>query len=428
MPFTQRFVLLLFGVPVLVALSLWLPVLSVLALVYALVLVTLLIIDLRSLPAKKSVSISRSISPKLGIGATKDYFLEIKNRSSVGRLDEIVDALPPDMDLVETESHDDGSHRIRLRALKRGEFQIGPAFLRFVGALGLAERRMTFPETASVRVIPQTPGLTDQRMRRGLIREAGNRLMRLAGRGDEFESLRVYQADDDPRHIDWRSTARRGKLLTKSYQPESKQRVMIGLDLGRTMLGRSGDISKTDMVLNHCLLMAHTALAEGDSVGFIAFSDRMLARMPVSSGKRQIHNLLENAADLDAEAVETDYRILLRELSVWERKRTLLVLFTDFIDETQTEELRATLMTLGRRHRLLIVAVRDPELYELAKQPADSADEAFAISAAAHLTMHRNVAVRALRQGGVTVADLEHEELAKGIVERYLRMREAAIF
>ena len=400
---------------------------SALALIYGLVLVSLLIADYRSLPTRKDVSISREISPNLGIGAAKDYWVEIKNRTNKGEPTQFVDALPPDMEWVETVTTD-GGRRIRIRGLKRGEFEIGPAFLRFVGRLGLAERRMMFPETTAVRVIPQTPGLTDQKMRKGMLRESGSRLIRLSGRGDEFESLRVYQADDDPRHIDWRSTARRGKLLTKSYQPESKQRVMIGLDLGRTMLGRSGDISKTDMVLNHCLLMAHTALAEGDSVGFIAFSDRIMARMPVLSGKRQIHQLLQQAADLEPEAVESDYRVLLRELSVWERKRTLLILFTDFIDETQTEELRATLMTLGRRHRLLVVAVRDPELYELSKRSAQNADEAFAVAAAAHLAMHRNVAVRALRLAGITVADLEHDELAKGIVERYLRMRETAVF
>jgi uncharacterized protein (DUF58 family) len=161
------------------------------------------------------------------------------------------------------------------------------------------------------------------------LRSAGNRLLRLSGRGDEFESLRQYQADDDPRHIDWRSTARKGKVLTRSYQPESKQRVLIALDLGRTMLGRSGDISKSDVVLNHCLLMAHTALAEGDAVGFIAFADKVSARMPVASGKRQIHQLLDLAADLDAEAVESAYRLLRRDLSVWERKRSLVILFTD---------------------------------------------------------------------------------------------------
>ena len=297
-----------------------------------------------------------------------------------------------------------------------------------MGKLGLAERRFKLRNQQDLRVIPHTPGLADQRLRRGLLRSAGNRKLRLTGKGDEFESLRFYHADDDPRHIDWRSTARKGKLLTRSYQPESKQRVMIALDLGRTMLGRLGDISKADSALNHCLLMAHTALAEGDSVGFVAFADSVLARMPIASGKRQIHRLLELSAHLDANPVETDYRLLLRELSIWERKRSLLILFTDFIDETQTEELRIVLASLGKKHRLLLVAIRDPELYELAKSPAESEEQAFAAAAAAHLIMHRNVALRQLQQSGVVIADLEQSDLATGIVERYLRMREAAIF
>jgi uncharacterized protein (DUF58 family) len=83
---------------------------------------------------------------------------------------------------------------------------------------------------------------------------------------------------------------------------------------------------------------------------------------------------------------------------------------------------------MGKRHRLLVVAVRDPELYELAHTVPANADEAFAVAAASHLVLHRNVAVRGLEKSGVMVADLQHEDLAVGLVERYLRMREMAAF
>ena len=427
MPFTLKFVRLLFGVPLLVVLSwLWPPLLYA-SVLYAVTLVVLLLWDRRQLPARNDLQFTRRLDPTIGIGAEKSYTLDVRNRAATIAPAEIVDTLPSEI-VISDARLDGATMEYRVKALERGEYEIGPAYARFIGSLGLAERRFTFPVTQPIRVIPHTPGLGEQRLRRGALRAAGNRRLRLSGRGDEFESLRSYQAGDDPRHIDWRSTARKGKLLTRSYQPESKQRVLIALDLGRTMLGRSDDIGKADAVLNHCLLMAHTALAEGDSIGFLAFSEKVLARMPISSGKRQIHQLLELSAHLDAAPVESDYRLLLRELSIWERKRSLLILFTDFIDETQTEDLRAALMALGRKHRILLVAVRDPELYTLAKSSPENAEEAFATAAASHLVMHRQLAVRALQQAGIIVADLEHQDLAAGIVERYLRMREAAIF
>jgi uncharacterized protein (DUF58 family) len=426
-PFTIKFVKLLFGVPFIVVLSWLWPPLLLIAVAYAIALVLLLLWDRRKLPGRNDLQFSRRLDPTIGIGSEKTYVLDVRNRTGSLAPYEIVDTLPPE--IAVTDSLLDGeTQECRVKALERGEFEIGPVYTRFVGALGLAERRFTFEGKQTIRVIPSTPAIGEQRLRRGALRAAGNRRLRLSGRGDEFESLRFYQADDDPRHIDWRSTARKGKLLTRSYQPESKQRVLIALDLGRTMLGRSEDIGKADAVLNHCLLMAHTALAEGDSIGFLAFSDKVLARMPISAGKRQIHQLLEISAHLDAAPVESDYRLLLRELSIWERKRSLLILFTDFLDETQTEDLRAALMTLGKKHRILVVAVRDPELYALATLSPKSADEAFATAAAAHLVMHRQMAVRALQHAGIMVADLEHQELAAGIVEKYLRLREAAIF
>lgn len=428
MPFTQRFVWLLLGVPILVAMSTLWQAFALFAIVYAVALVGLLMVDIRSLPAKGDISIARRVAPTIGIGSEKTYQIEVRDRKNRTTPIATIDTVPVGIGVTPLEQPEPSVFSWLLRGLERGDHELGPVYLRFIGTLGLAERRFTFPDPQTVKVIPHTPGTSEQRLRRGALRTTGNRRLRLTGKGDEFESLRVYQADDDPRHIDWRSTARKGKLLSRSYQPESKQRVMIALDLGRTMLGRSDDISKVDSVLNHCLLMAHTALAEGDSIGFLAFSDRVVARMPISSGRRQIHQLLELSADVDAEPVESDYRLLLRELSIWERKRSLIILFTDFIDETQTEDLRAALLTLGKRHRLLVVAVRDPELYSLSKAGASNADEAFATAAASHLVMHRTVAVRALQQGGVMVADLEHHDLAIGIVERYLRLREAAVF
>ena len=428
MPFTQRFVKLLFGIPLLVALSLlWQP-FAFVAVAHASCLVVLLLVDMKDLPARKGVAAIRRLTPTIGIGLEKEYEIEIRNRSTALRPHEIIDSVPPQISWRAIKESGSAPPTFVMKGLERGAYRVGPVYARFVGKLGLAERRFKLPENQEIRVIPHTPGLSDQRLRRGLLRSAGNRRLRLTGKGDEFESLRFYHADDDPRHIDWRSTARKGKLLTRSYQPESKQRVMVAMDLGRTMIGRSGDISKADTVLNHCLLMAHTALAEGDSVGFLGFADSVIARMPIASGKRQIHQLLELSAHLDAQPVETDYRLLLRELSVWERKRSLLILFTDFIDETQTEDLRTVLATLGRKHRLLLVAVRDPELYALANSSATTDDEAFAVAAAAHLIMHRNVALKQLQQMGVVVADLDQRDLATGIVERYLRMREAAVF
>lgn len=398
-------------------------------------MIAALFYDMQSLPARESVSVERDISTDVSVASKNEGKLKVRVRAEGPVYLQVVETAPqhskisPDTQAGVAEPGRTAVFSYSLVPYQRGQFTIGPVYLRAIGKWGLAERKMCIENEQEIRVIPDLSAARrhDLRLRRGLMRRQGNRTLRIRGHGDEFESLRQYVPDDDPRWIDWRSTARRGKMLTKQFQPESRQRIIMAVDLGRLMLGKKGDFSKLDAVLNSCILLAHAAVRAGDSVGFIAFGSELQGKAPAATGRRQVRNILSQIAPLNAAPVETDFRILLRELGTLERRRALVVLFTDFIDESQIEELQSVLLQLRKKHRVLVAAVRDAELFEMSLAAASDEKEAFAVAAASHLLSLRRRALANMQAAGVMAVDLNQDELAPGVVERYLAMREQAI-
>ncbi len=100
--------------------------------------------------------------------------------------------------------------------------------------------------------------------RRDRLSTIGLRRSRRLGTDNEFERLRDYIEGDDPRHIDWRATARRRKLTCRAFQHNQSQRIVFLIDCGRLMAGDTGDgLSPLDHAFNAMLLLAHVALITG---------------------------------------------------------------------------------------------------------------------------------------------------------------------
>src|SRR5256885_10750185 len=65
--------------------------------------------------------------------------------------------------------------------------------------------------------------------------ELGRQPFRRLGEGRLFESLREWVPGDDLRHIDWKATAKRRKVITRQYEAERRQQVLLVLDTGRLL-------------------------------------------------------------------------------------------------------------------------------------------------------------------------------------------------
>jgi uncharacterized protein (DUF58 family) len=313
----------------------------------------------------------------------------------------------------------------RVRPTKRGAFILGALHVRLLGTLGLAERAVYFPIESEVRVYPGLGEIAAAArvLRQSTKREEGRRRSRLRGQGTAFESLREYVRGDDPRHVDWKASARHDKLISRNYEVERSQTVMLMIDAGRWMTGEVEGLTRLDRVLNACLLLAHVCTRRDDRVGVLLFSDRVHAFVPPGKGRAAVERMLQAVYDVEPRLVESDYRRAFGHLAARHRKRSLLVLFTDVMSRESSRAVMEECRRSARRHLPLAVTLRDTDLDGLARAIPGNASAAYQQAAAEELLLEREQALAIMRASGVHVLDCEPRHLAPAVVDRYLELK-----
>jgi uncharacterized protein (DUF58 family) len=240
------------------------------------------------------------------------------------------------------------------------------------------------------------------------------------GRGAEFDSLREYVPGDDVRSIDWRATARRTSLAVRVYRPERDRRVVLALDTGRTSAGRVGDEPRLDHSLDAALLLSALALRAGDRIDLVA-SD-VTPRAVVE--RASLSSLSDAMALLEPALVETTHEGLVGQVLRVARRRSLVVLFTDLVPAVVEEGLLPALAPVLRRHTVLLAALGDPRVTELAASRGD-VSEVYAAAAAERTLAERRRLAGLLRRRGVEVVDAPPAHFASAVSDAYLALKAA---
>ncbi len=307
----------------------------------------------------------------------------------------------------------------------------GRLFLRVLGPLGLCWRQgarelpwpvIVYPSlrAAALRALPT------QAQRH---REAGFRNLRRIGEGRIFESLKEWVPGEETRSIDWKATARRGKLMARQYEVERRQHVMMVIDAGRMLTAElAGEgRARLEAGIDAALELAHAAVGHDDNVGLMVFADEILSYVPPARGRRALRQILDALAGIEGRLVEPNYPAAFAYLAARNRKRALTVLFTDLIDRTASDALLAQAASLRPRHLPLAVTLRDPGLERLASSRPDTLDQAFERAAAEELLLARAAALAELRSRGVLVLDVLPDGAARTVVELYERLKRRAL-
>ena len=307
----------------------------------------------------------------------------------------------------------------------RGQRAFGRTVVRVEGPLGLATRQSSAGEPDSVRVDPDLSALAEYEAlaRRGQLAELGVRTLRRPGEGTEFERIRDAVPDDPLRSINWRATARTGRLMAVDLVPERAQPVVVCIDHGRLMGVGAGAMTKLDHAITAALLLVHVALRTGDRAGVLGFADSVDVWVPPRPGRLQLRGILEALRPLQPATVESDYDEAFAALSRRQRRRALVVVFTDVLDADQAGSLVAQCARIGRRHLPLVVTVRDPALDAVARTRPGDAEDVYARAVAAALLGDRADVLRTLRRNGVETLDADARTLSPRLVNRYLELK-----
>ena len=309
---------------------------------------------------------------------------------------------------------------------RRGSYVFQGADALVSSRLGLWQRSVHLPFETLVRVYPDVRQIARFTVlaRRDKLNTMGVRRTRKLGTDNEFERLRDYAEGDEPRHMDWRATARRGKLTVRAHQVNQSQRIIFLIDCGRMMAGDTGGgLSPLDHALNAMLMLAHVALIRGDQVGLLAFSDGIKAYVPPGGGPRRINRLVHGVHNLFPELVEPRYDRAFVELEKRCRKRSLVVLMTNLFDDVNAQIVGDHLGNVVGRHLPLGVFLRDHDIFALADSATDSGPGLYKGAAAAALLNWRERALAGLRRKGVLTLDVFPDELTAPLINQYLQIK-----
>jgi uncharacterized protein (DUF58 family) len=276
--------------------------------------------------------------------------------------------------------------------------------------------------------------------------EMQKRKLRLRGVGRDFESLRDYQPGDELRNVSWTATARRGKLVTRQFTVERSQQVWVVLDAGqafadsvRAAARRNGvalrrprpsarprtclTVTQLDQAATAATMLAQVINGSGDKFGMMAYGRAIQQLLPPGAGPSHLRVLIDLLSQTKSEAAEADALQAVARLKTLQRKRGLMVWVTELVDSAGRPELVTATAELVRRHLVVLVLLKHPELEDLAASTPRNKDEMFHAAAAQEMLERRRETILQLERQGVLIVETTAAEIGVNAVSKYLEVK-----
>ena len=401
------------------------------------VLAAVAVFDLWWLLRASTPEVARALPEAWPIGVERDVELRLEHYGGRQRVT-VHDLHPGDWD-VTAANHGEMPRTLtlaensvatltyRLRPHVRGNFRFEGTQLRLHSALWLWRQSRIVGAPQSVRVFPNFAPLAGFALfsAEQASRLVGAHIKRRRGEGTDFHQMREYRVGDSMRQIDWKATARARKLISREYQDEKNQQLLMVIDTGRRMLAHEGGMSHFDRALDASLVVSYIALKRGDAVGLFTAGGEQRWVAP-QRGMAAIDTLLRASYDLQPVPVATDYLAASTELALRQRRRALVMLVTNLRDE-DIEDVLGAVRLLQKRHLVVVASLRERDLDEALDRPVDDVRSAVGAAAAARYIAQRAAAHDLLRNHRVTVLDVTCEQLPAALVEQYLSIKRSGL-
>jgi len=311
----------------------------------------------------------------------------------------------------------------QLRATPRrlGEYAWPALRMRVAGPLGLAWWGRRVATDFKLKVVPER--LRNDAGTLGAVR-AGARSRSLLGAGSEVLQLRDYRAGDPQHLIDWKATARGGRLVSRDFSEDQHLEIVIAIDAGRASGLRAGDLDRLGHFANVAARFAEHAVAQDDRVGLVIFADKPLAALAPGRGIAtvlRIRHMLTAAKVVQAESNPLNAALRIRSLV---RQRSLVVMLTDLDDATVAGQLASAARLLLPKHLPLIAGLSSPQAEQLSHAPSRSWLDPYESLAAQEYCARLERNVRALRSLGAPAVLARPDQMERAVFDAYASFRQ----
>lgn len=312
-------------------------------------------------------------------------------------------------------------YSVELAPVRRGDGLLKRLWLDWTGPLGMVRVSRIEDLNQAIAVSPNTRWVKEEAVRL-YTRDAdiGQKMQIDRGDGSEFDALREFVTGMDRRAIDWKQSAKHRALLAKEFRTERNHNIVFAFDTGRLMCEPLGGVPKIDRAINAALLLAYVSLRSGDKTALFGFDARPTVSSSILSGTRAFPQMQRLASKLDYSVEEANYTLALTSLASKLDRRSLIILFTDFVDTISAELMVENVRRLQDKHLVLFACFQDEELSKLIDAPPRTSSDVAKTVIADTLLKDRELVLKRLTRMGVHVIETRPERFGSDLVSRYL--------
>ena len=430
-PTLRAIFLMLLGLPVMVAIALMAPELWIVAAGWIAGVGALIAVDTVLGASVRHYSAKVTLPPLLYVGSADDLKIELEFEA--GPLPGRIEIQLETNELLGVQTPQglrgwDGRirpHTISVTPGRRGMAKVVKLWSRWQGPLGLIQKRHIEPLNIDVPVTPNVRWVRDEAIRMfSRDAEFGIKTQIERGDGSEFDALREFASGMDRRAIDWKHSARHRHLLAKEFKTERNHNIVFAFDTGRLMSEPLGGVPKLDRAITAGLLLAYVSLRNGDRTMFNGFAARPGASSGFLTGTSSFPKAQAVVAEMDYSEDEANFTLALSSLASQLERRSLIIIFSDFVDTISAELMLENVKRLTDRHLVLFATFEDAALSQMADAAPETAEDVARAVIADTLLAERDVVFRRLQRMGVQIIESTPEQFGAELVSRYLQIKQ----
>lgn len=374
--------------------------------------------------------VERFLPGRMAVGVEAEGRLRIANRSSRHLKVALFDGLPPRCDCevlpwsgwIRAGEYLDVSYPLTLN--ERGNAEFGQSHVLLVSLLGLWGRFVKLGERSEVKVYPNYQPVLSYALLAMAHRQEHSGIIRKnrSGLSRDFHQLRDYQMGDSQSQIDWKASSKRQTMISRDFQEQLDQSVILMLDCGRRMRALDGELTQFDHCLNSMLLLSYIALRQGDQVGILSFGG-MERWLPPVKGTHGMTTILNHLYDYETSTFPSDFSEAAERLLRHQRRRSMVVVMTNLRGE-DSDEIREPLRRLREKHIVVLASLREGGIEEMLDRKVDSFGSAMSYLAAQDYAAERERVLATIKADGIVTIDETAQKFPVVLANSYLDTRQ----
>jgi uncharacterized protein (DUF58 family) len=384
---------------------------------------------------RRPATAERYCASRFSNGDNNDVRIVVDNNYPFGVKIEIIDEVPfifQRRDIRFKTQVNSGSHsiiRYKLRPVRRGVYNFGNVILYINTGIGFACRRIRTASKMSISVYPSYIMLHKYEFLsiHNNLTEMGIKKLRRKGNNTEFESIKEYTRGDDYRAINWKASARRHFPMVNVWQDERSQHIYNIIDKGRIMQSSFRGMTLLDYAINATLVLSFIAIRKEDKAGVVTFAETFETFIPADKRSGQMQLILESLYSQQTSFGESDYSSLYVNINKHIKKRSLLIVFTNFDTLSGMNRQLDYLRQLTRQHVVLTVFFENVELKNFASQPPISLEGYYEQVIANKFIYDKRLVAMRLRQYGIFSILTEPDNLSLNLINKYLELKASGV-